>query len=189
MEHFHPTFYPLQTSNRCYPTLKSLLPTTMHLPLSSEDALHFYRYLCTHVLIANRQFLLLTDVPIEDWTQQILIYRIFALDIPHGNFTAHYKVDTQYLRIPQDETMAVEILDKQYSTCKEANEQFCNIFTPFQPLASPPSCIIALYYKNCASIAARCSLQVRKTNTISIPTLIALMYGLSHHYSLQYRQG
>ena len=24
LEHFHPTFYPLQTSNRCYSTLKSL---------------------------------------------------------------------------------------------------------------------------------------------------------------------
>ena len=32
-------------------------PTTMHLPVSSEDTLQFYRYLCTDVLIANRQFL------------------------------------------------------------------------------------------------------------------------------------
>ena len=58
--------------------------------------------------------------------------------------------------------MAVEILDKQYSTCKEANGQFCSIYTPFQPLANPPTCITALYSKNATSIAARCSLQVRK---------------------------
>ena len=32
------------------------LPTTMHLPVSSKDTLHLYRYLHTHILIANRQF-------------------------------------------------------------------------------------------------------------------------------------
>ena len=32
------------------------LPFMMHLPISSEDALHFYRCLCTHVLIVDEQF-------------------------------------------------------------------------------------------------------------------------------------
>ena len=36
--------------------IEETLPSTMHLPISSEDALHFYRYLCTHVLIADEQF-------------------------------------------------------------------------------------------------------------------------------------
>ena len=75
------------------------LPTPIHLPVSSEDTPHFYRYLCAHVLIANRQFLLLIDVPIQDQMQQITIYRIFTLIIPHENFTAHYKIDTKYLDI------------------------------------------------------------------------------------------
>ena len=143
----------------------------MHLPVSSEDTLHFYRYLHTHILIANRQFLLLIDVPVQDQMQQISIYRIFTLDIPHGNFTACYEIDIKYLRITWDKTMLVEISDKQYSM--EANEQFCSIYTPFQPLASPPSCITALYSKNAASIATKCSLQVRKAQTMSIPTSIA----------------
>ena len=69
--------------------------------------------------------------------------------------------------------MAVEISNKQYSTCKEANGQFCSIYTPFQSLANPPSCITALYSKNTASIATRCSLQVRKAQTIRIPMSIA----------------
>ena len=43
----------------------------------------------------------------------------------------------------------------------------------FQPLANLPSCITALYSKNSASIATRCSLQVRKVHTINIPTSIA----------------
>ena len=69
--------------------------------------------------------------------------------------------------------MAVEILDKQYRTCKEANGQFCSIYTRFQHLTNPPTCITALYSKNTTSIAARCSLQVRKAQTISIPISIA----------------
>ena len=42
------------------------LPPTLHLPISPEDTLHFYRYLHTHVSIKNKQFLLLIDVPIQD---------------------------------------------------------------------------------------------------------------------------
>ena len=69
--------------------------------------------------------------------------------------------------------MAVEISPYQFSICQEANGQFCNILTPFQPLANPPSCIKALYTKNTASISARCSLQIRKTQSISIPSQIS----------------
>ena len=74
--------------------IKETLPPTIHLPVSSEDTLHFYRYLCTHVLIANRQFLLLINIPIQDYMQQLSVYKIFTLDIPHGNFTAWYNVTT-----------------------------------------------------------------------------------------------
>ena len=42
------------------------LPPTLNLPILPEDTLHFYRYLCTHILIENKQFLLLIDVPIQD---------------------------------------------------------------------------------------------------------------------------
>ena len=69
--------------------------------------------------------------------------------------------------------MAVKILQHQFSICQEANGQFCNIATPLQPLANPPSCITALYAKNEASISARCLLQVRKTHSISLPSQIA----------------
>ena len=52
------------------PHIEEALPSTMHLPISSEDKFHFYRYLCTHVLITDEQLLLLIDVPIQDHTQQ-----------------------------------------------------------------------------------------------------------------------
>ena len=121
-------------------------------------------------MIANKQFLLLIDVPIQDQSQQLTIYKIFTLDIPHGNFTALYDVNTKCLRITQDETMAVEISPQQFRICQEANSQFCTIPTPFQPLASPPSCITALYVKNTASILARCSLQIRESLEVSMPS-------------------
>ena len=66
------------------------LPPMLHLPVSPDDALHFYRYLCTHVLIENKQFLLLVDVLIQDRSQQITIHEILTLSIPHGNYSANY---------------------------------------------------------------------------------------------------
>ena len=109
--------------------IEETLPSTIHLPVSSEDNLHFYCYLCTHVLIANKQFLLLINVPIQDRSQLLSIYTIFTLDIPHGNFTAHYDVNTKYLRITQDKTMAVDVSLQQFWICQEANRQFCTIPT------------------------------------------------------------
>ena len=107
-----PHILPIADLKQMISHIEESLPSTIHLPVSSEDILYFYRYLCTHILIANRQFLLLIDVPIQDQMQQISIYRIFTLDIPHRNFTACYEIDTKYLCIIQDETMAVEISDK-----------------------------------------------------------------------------
>ena len=75
------------------PHIEETLPSTMHLLISSDDALHFYRYLCTHILIADEHFLLLIDVPIQDQTQQMEIYEVFNLDIPHriSQHTMTYK--------------------------------------------------------------------------------------------------
>ena len=100
---------PIMDLKKMLAHLEETLPSTLHCPVSSEDTLHFYCYLHTHVLIANKQFLLLINVPIQDQSQQFSIYRIFTLDIPHGNFTACYDTSTKYLGITQDETMAVDI--------------------------------------------------------------------------------
>ena len=151
--------------------IEETLAPTLHLPISSDDTLHFYQYLCTHILITNRQFLLLIDVPIQ--SQKLSIYKIFTSNIPHGNFTAHYDISSQYLGITQDEAMTVEISSHQFRIFQEANGQFCKIPTPFQPLANPPACTTALYAKNTVSISMRCSLQIRKTSDVSIPSQIA----------------
>ena len=107
------------------------LPPTLHLQISPEDTLHFYRYLHTHVLIENKQFLLLIDVPIQDRSRQITIHQILTLDILQGNYSAHYDIDTKYLGATKDATMAVELSTTQFQACQEVNGQFCSITTPF----------------------------------------------------------
>ena len=138
-----PHILPIMDFKKMLSHIEDTLPSTLHLPVSSEDTLHFYCNLCTHVLIANKQFLLLTNVPIQDRSQQLAIYKIFTLNIPHGNFTTPYDVNTKYLGITQDETISVEISPQQFRICQEANGQFCTIPMPFQPLANPLSCITA----------------------------------------------
>ena len=148
------------------------LPPTLHLRISPEDTLHFYRYLCTHILIENKQFLLLIDIPIQDRAHQITIHQVFTLDIPHGNYSDHYDINTRYFRVTKDTTMGLELSTAQFQTCQQANGQFCHISTPFQPLANPPTCIATLYAKNKASITSKCSLQLCKTTTTTLPTQI-----------------
>ena len=86
--------------------IKSHLPSIMHLPISLDDTLHFYQYLKTHILVADRHFLLLTDVPIQDRAQQL---QIFNLLVPQGNVSAWYIIECKYIGITYDETQAVII--------------------------------------------------------------------------------
>ena len=148
------------------------LPPTLHLPISPEDTLHFYRYLHTHVLIENKQFLILIDVPIQDRACHITIHQVFTLDIPHGNYSAQYDINTRYFGVTKDATMGLELSTTQFQTCQQANGQFCQISTPIQPLANPPTCITTLYAKNKATITSKCSLQLHKTTTTTLPMQI-----------------
>ena len=107
------------------------LPPTLHLPISPEDTLHFYRYLYTHVLIKNKQFLPLIDIPIQDRSQQITIHQVLTLGILHGNYSAHYDVHIKFFGVTKDATMVVELSTRQFQACQDANGQFCSITTPF----------------------------------------------------------
>ena len=69
--------------------------------------------------------------------------------------------------------MSIEVSQHQFSICQVANGQFCNVYAPLQLLANPPFCITALYAKNAARISNRCLLQIRKFQSISIPSQIA----------------
>ena len=148
------------------------LLSTMHLLVSSDDTLYFYRYLCTHVLVVKEQFLLIIDVPIQDCTEQFEIYQVFSLLIPKGSLSAWYDIETKYLGISQDDKKAVEILEQQFTTRQWANGQFCNLDAPLQPLTNPPTCITAIYAKNEKVIEQQCSLQIRNTCSSTIPMAI-----------------
>ena len=153
--------------------IEGALHLTVDLPVSPEDALHFYRYLGTHVLIADKQILLIINVPKKDHAKQLEIYHVLNLAIPHGNFSACYNINSKYLGKTYDETKTVEILDQQFSICHKANRQFCNMNVPLLPLANPPLCIAGIYTKNKARIESRCSLQISNANSVNIPTSIA----------------
>ena len=167
-----PHVLPIMDLQKMLQHIADTLPPTLHLPISPEDTLHFYRYLCTHVLIENKQFLLLIDIPIQDRACQINIHQVFTLGIPHGNYSAHYDINTRYFGVTKDATMGLEFSTAQFQTCQQANGQFCHISTPFQPLANPPTCIAALYTNSKASITSKCSYQLHKMTTTTLPTQI-----------------
>ena len=168
-----PHVLPVLYLQRMLQHIADTLPPMLHQSISPEDILHFYRYLHTHVLIKNKHFLLLIDVPIQDRSRQITIHQILTLDIPQVNYFAHYDVHTKYLGVTKDVTMAVELSTTQFQACPVANGQFCSITTPFQPLANPPSCITALYVKSMVDITSKCSLQICKASATNLPTQIA----------------
>ena len=124
------------------------LPSTMHLPVSSGDTLHFYWYLNTNILIAKGQFLLFMYVPIQNRAEQLQIYEVFSLPVPHSNLSAQYKIIHKYIGVTYDETKAVAIMYRQYIACQHANRQFCKINAPFQHVTNLPSCLTALYANN-----------------------------------------
>ena len=84
--------------------IESELPSTVHLDISLDDTLHFYWYLNTHVLIAEGQFLLLINVSIENRAQQLQIYEVFSLPVPHINLSVQYKINHMYIGVTYDET-------------------------------------------------------------------------------------
>ena len=148
-----------------YQIASELLPN-MHLPIPSSDLLHFYRYLQTHVLVEENQFLLLINVPIQDRAQQIQIYQIINLPVPVGNYSMRYTMDTKYLGVTYNRTKAMDIPEEQFKLCKEANGQFCPLTTPLQPLTNPPSCVAPLYTKNSREINHLCELTTKTTRTL-----------------------
>ena len=69
-----PHVLPVTDLQKMLQHIADILPPTLHLPISPEDTLHFYRYLHTHVLLENKQFLLLIDIPIQDRAHQITVH-------------------------------------------------------------------------------------------------------------------
>ena len=145
------------------------LPPNIYLPIPSSDPLHFYRYLQSHILVEENQFLPLIDVPIQDRAQQIQIYKIVNLPVPVGNYSMRYTMDNKYLGVTYDRTKVMDIPEDQFKLCKEANGQFFPLMTPLQPLTNPPSCVAALYTKNSREINHLCELTTKTQPELYLP--------------------
>ena len=126
-----PHVLPVADLQKMLQHIADTLPPTLHLRISPEDTLHFYQYLHAHILIENKQFLLLIDIPIQDRACQISVHQVFTLDIPHGNCSVCYDINTRYFGVTKDATMGVELSTTQFQICQQANGQFCHISTPF----------------------------------------------------------
>ena len=168
-----PHLIPVPDLQKMLYQIESELPPNMHLLISSSDTFHFYRYLRTHMLVEENQFLLLIDVPIQDRAQQIQIYQIINLPVPVGNYSMRYTMDNKYLGVTYDRTKAMDIPEDQFKLCKEANGQFCPLMTPLQPLMNPPSCVAALYTKNSREINHLCELTTKTQPELYLPIPLA----------------
>ena len=54
------------------------------------------------------------------------IYKVFNLDIPQGNFSAHYNIQNKYLGIKHDETSAVEVSENQFEHARRPTDNFAH---------------------------------------------------------------
>ena len=168
-----PHLIPVPDLQKMLYQIESELPPNMHLPIPSSDPIHFYRYLRSHVLVEENQFLLLIDVPIQHRAQQIQIYKIINLPVPVGNYSTRYTMDNKYLGVTYDRTKVMDIPEDQFKLCKEANGQFCPLTTPLQPLTNPPSCVAALYTKNSQEIDRLCELTTKTQPELYLPIPLA----------------
>ena len=61
-----PDILPVEELRSMLRHIKFQIPSIMHLPILSDDTLHFYWYLKTHMLVADGQLLLSMNVLIQD---------------------------------------------------------------------------------------------------------------------------
>ena len=160
-ETLSPTILPVMDLKKMLSPVEETLPSTLHLPVSSEDTLHFYQYLHIHVLITDKQFLLLIDVQIQDPSQQLSIYK-FSLWIFH--MVILQLATTSILNISELHKMKSWQWKSHHASSafvKKKMDHFVTFLHHSNHLQTPPSCITALYTKNTASIYTTCSLQIR----------------------------
>ena len=97
-----------------------------------------------------------------------------------------YTMDTKYLGVTYDRTKAMDIPEEQFKLCKEANRQFCPLWTPLQPLTNLSSCVAALYTKNSREIDHVCELTTKAQPELYL--LIPLASNVWAIISLPFRQ-
>ena len=167
------SYHTCSLHSRCHYFVFAHSCSTLPFYYNFQPTYNLTKALYNTVLIADGQFLLLIDVPIQNRVQQLQIYEVFHLPVPHSNLSAEYKVNYKYIGVMYDETKAVAISDLQYRACQHANGQFFRINAPFQPLANQPSCVTALYAKNEQAVKEQCSLVISHMPHTFVPIAVA----------------
>ena len=94
---YHLMFCLLWTYRNCY----SILLTPYLLPCTCQYCQwtpYTFIGICIPMpLIKSKHILLLINIPIQDRAHQITIHQVFTLDIPHGNYSAHYDIQHKIL--------------------------------------------------------------------------------------------
>ena len=137
----HPMFYLLWIYRKCSNTLLTpyLQPCFYQYCTSGHPTLSIGTYV-HNVLIENKQFLLLINIPIQDRACQITIHQVFILGYPTWKLTQPIMTSTQdTLESPRMPQWDWNLSTTQFEVFQQANGQFCLISTPFQPLANPPN--------------------------------------------------
>ena len=111
------------------------------------------------------------DVPIQDRSWQITIYDILTLDIPQGNYSAHYDIDTKYLGITEDHGSGalyypvLSLLKSKWSILQHHHT--------FSAISKPTILYSSLICKEHCGYYLKCSLQIQKASNTNLPTQIA----------------
>ena len=168
-----PRTLPIPHLHSILENITATLPANLALPTDLTDILHFYRFLTVHVFAEEGKFLLLIDIPIQDRRQQLTIFKITNLPIPKGNFSLQYNLDTHYMAVNEDETMLTPMSTEEYETCRKAKGQFCVLSQARQLLATPSTCLAALYKKDQHHIKALCFLQTSPRPASYAPIYLA----------------
>ena len=113
-----PDILSMEDLRSMFQLIESKVPLTQHLPISLDVTLDFYWYLNTHLLIAEGQFMLLIDMPIQNGAQQLQICEVFNLPVLHSSLSAQNKINHRYIGVTYDETKEVAITDQQYIACQ-----------------------------------------------------------------------
>ena len=84
----NPNILPVKKCRNVLRHIKSQLHSIIHLPISSDNTFHFYWYLKTHMLIAERKFLLIINVPIQVRAQQLQIWGFQPTSLTRWNISS-----------------------------------------------------------------------------------------------------
>ena len=98
-----PDIFPVADLRNSLRHIESELPPRMHPPISSDNTLHFYLYLNTHVLIEMGSSYSFSIGPCKTEHNSFKIYKVSSLPVPHTYLSPEYKANNKYIGVRYDD--------------------------------------------------------------------------------------